>query len=391
MTDFNRRSFLTLAASAAFLPAVARARDAELTGWDKDFNAFLAGGMSKTNTPGLAVAIIRKGQTLLARGHGLADIASGRPVTADTAFHVASVSKTVTGTAMMLLFQDGRFGLDEPINKYLDFQVLHPRSPATPITFRQLMTHSSGISDEVYRKTEAFAVKGDPALPLREFLVGYLAPGGKWYSAESCFGAAPGTAWDYSDVGVALLGYLAERVGTDLKTLTRTRLFEPLGMRTTSWTHAGLQPRAIATPYDASGREPVALPPTGYPDWPAGLLRTSARDFARFLAVYTQRGTLDGHAYLKPETLKTLLTPSPFMAESKESGVRQALIWQLRDFADSHLASHSGGDPGASSVAAIDLDRQTAVLAFANASGHPEVRHFLKEVIARLLERARQA
>lgn len=190
---------------------------------------------------------------------------------------------------------------------------------------------------------------------------------------------------------MALLGYLAGRVGTELKALTRARLFEPLGMRTTSWTYAGLPPQGIATPYDASGSAPVALPPTGYPDWPAGLLRTSARDFARFLALYTKQGTLDRHVYLKPETLKTLLTPSGFMAESKGSGVRQALIWQLRDVSDYHLASHSGGDPGASTVAALDLDRQTAVLAFTNASGHPGVRVFLKEVIIRLLARARQA
>jgi CubicO group peptidase (beta-lactamase class C family) len=391
MTHFNRRSFLTLAASASLMPAVGNARDTALSGWDRDFNAFLAAAMPKTHTPGLSVAIVREGQTLLARGYGLADIASGRPVTADTAFHIASVSKTVTGTAMMMLFQDGRFSLDEPINKYLDFQVVHPRFPDTPMTFRHLMTHTSGISDQVYGKTEAFAVTGDPALPPREFLAGYLTPGGKWYSADGCFGAAPGTKWDYCNVAVALLGYLAGRVGADLKTLTQARLFAPLGMRTTSWTYAGLPPRVVATPYDVSGSAPVALPPTGYPDWPAGLLRSSARDFARFLAVYTMRGTLDGHVYLEPETLKTMLTPSPFMAEGRGAGVRQALLWQLRDFGDHHVAAHTGGDPGTSTVAAVDLDRQTAVLAFANASVNSEIRAFLTEVLIRLLERARKA
>ncbi|MGZ3386952.1 MAG: serine hydrolase domain-containing protein [Isosphaeraceae bacterium] len=391
MTHFNRRSFLTLAASAALLPTVATAQDTETSGWDKDFQTFLAAAMSKTHTPGLSVAIVRKGQTLLVRGYGLADIASGRPVTADTAFHIASVSKTVTGTAMMMLLQDDKFRLDDPINKYLDFRVVHPKFPDTPLTFRQLMTHTSGISDQVYSKTDAFAVTGDPALPLRDFLVGYLTPGGKWYSADGCFGAAPGAEWGYSNVGVALLGYLAGRFGKDLKTLTQSRLFDPLGMHTTSWTYAGLPPQGVATPYNASGSAPVALPQTGYPDWPAGLLRTSARDFARFLAVYTMQGTLDGHAYLKPETLKTLLRPDPITVGEKRAGIRQALIWELRDFNDYHLASHGGGDPGASTAAAIDLDRQTAVLAFTNAGGHPECRAFLKEVVIRLLERARKS
>jgi hypothetical protein len=93
----------------------------------------------------------------------------------------------------------------------------------------------------------------------------------------------------------------------------------------------------------------------------------------------------------EPETLKTLLTPSPFMAEARGVGVRQALIWQLRDFGEHHVAAHTGGDPGTSTVAAVDLDRQTAVLAFANASVNSEIRAFLTEVLIRLLERARKA
>lgn len=388
MMYFNRRSFLTLAASAVVLPTVATAQDSGSSGWDEEFNTFLTAAMAKTNTPGLSVAIVRKGQTLLARGYGLADVASRRPVTADTAFHIASVTKTVTGTAMMMLFQDGRFRLDEPINKHLDFKVVHPRFPGTAMTFRHLMTHTSGISDQVYGKTEAFAVAGDPVLPLRDFLVGYLTPGGKWYSADGCFGAAPGAKWDYSNVAVALLGYLAGRVGTDLKTLTQTRLFEPLGMRTTSWTYAGLPAQGVATPYDASGSAPVALSQTGYPDWPAGLLRTSAHDFARFLAVYTMQGALDAHVYLEPKTLKEMLTPAPVTVTGQGDGVRQGLLWKVGGFGNPRVAWHAGGDPGTSTVAVLDVDRQTAVLAFANAGGHPGRRAFLMEVVTRLLARA---
>jgi hypothetical protein len=84
-------------------------------------------------------------------------------------------------------------------------------------------------------------------------------------------------------------------------------------------------------------------------------------------------------------------TLQPFMAEGRGVGVRQALHLQLRDFGEHHVAAHTGGDPGTSTVVALDLDRQTAVLVFANASGYPEVRAFLKEVLIRLLDRARKA
>ncbi len=403
--SLSRRQFMAITGAAGFAPAAALAPAAAMAlaavrasaavraaeDWQADFNAFVSDGMAKTHTPGLAVALVRKGRTILAQGYGYADIAAKRPVTVDTAFHIASVSKTVTGTAMMMLWQEEKFGLDDPVNAYLDFPVVHPTYPDRLITFRHLMTHTSGISDSVYNNTEAFSVRGDPVLPLRDFLTGYLTPKGQWYSAEGAFGAEPGTVWAYSNVAIALLGYITKRFNTDLKTLTHDRLFAPLGMHTTSWTYAGLSPEQVATPYDVSSGTPQALPPTGYPDWPAGLLRTSAHDFARFLAIYTQQRTLDGRSFLTPSTLGTMLTPETVLPDLAHPDIKQALIWQVRTL-DSHvIAAHSGGDPGALTVTAVDMAAQSAVLVFANASGNPDFRSFQKEATLRLLARGRQA
>jgi CubicO group peptidase (beta-lactamase class C family) len=377
----HRRHFLAASAGVAMCGPAMPARAAS----SLDLFQFMADGMGRTHTPGMAVAVVRHGETVMAAGVGLADIAANRPVTQDTAFHIASVSKTVTATAMMMQAQGGAFGLDDPIDRYLDFKVVHPAAPDTPITFRHLMTHTSGIADKVYYQVPAFSGAGDPTIGLRDFLVGYLTPQGQWYKADGCFGAAPGAAWDYSNVAVALLGYLSGRVGRDLKAFTQDELFTPLGMRHTSWTYAGLRPDDVAVAYDVGGATPKALPPTGYPDWPDGLLRTSARDFARVLAVYTAGGTLDGHAYLRPETLAAMLTPQALPGPSPDGSVRQGLIWQLRTLGDTRLASHSGGDPGASTVVAIDIDRKVAVLAFANAAGDDAFRPFQKELVQRLL------
>ncbi len=378
----DRRHLLAGLAATA-LPLTARAG----TAWDDDFEAFVAKGMKDAQLPGLSVAMVR-GNSVAARGYGLADIATNRPVTADTIFHIASLSKTVTGTAMIMLFADGRFGLNDPIAAHLDFPVAHPAFTGTAITFRMLMTHTSGISDKVYYATPAFAVHGDPQLPLRDFLAGYLSPGGQWYDASGCYGAQPGTAWDYSNVAVALLGYLAERLGSPLKSLTQDRLFPPLGMKSTSWTYAGLPANRIATPYDYTSDAPVALPPTGYPDWPAGLLRTSAADFGRFLTIYTTGGKVSGRTYLPPDALKTMLTPG---AIPVSAATGQALIWQVKTAGGRRIAQHTGGDPGASTGVVIDLDRGVTALAFANASGNDALGPFFKELFARLLDRAANA
>jgi CubicO group peptidase (beta-lactamase class C family) len=374
-----RRRFLGLAASFCAAPRASAAQS-----WEKDLQDFIADGLAATHTPGLSVAIVRGGKTVFARGYGYADVARARRVTADTAFHIASVSKTVTGAAMMLLWQDGAFRLDDPIAPHVDFPVAHPKFPDAPITFRQLFTHTSGISDTLY-DVHDFSGVGDPALPLRDFLSGYLSPKGQWYDADKCYSAAkPGTEWSYSNVAVALLGYLAGRVGSDgLEELTHKRLFAPLGMRDTAWKAAQLQGKDVALPYDFDGTRYKALPLTGYPDWPAGLLRTSANDFAKFLSIFTAPRA----PYLRLETLKTILTPDPVAPKKGDDTVRQGLSWLLVDHGGAHLAAHRGGDPGADTIAAFDFARRTAALVFANISPGKEFKPFQDALIQRLLAR----
>jgi CubicO group peptidase (beta-lactamase class C family) len=388
----NRRELLQAGASLLFAPAVWARRGA--SPWERDFSAFVQAGLARTHTPGLGVAMVRAGHTVFTAGYGLADVAAARPVTPDTAFHIASVSKVVTGWALLRLLEQGKYQLDEPIGPYLDFAVQHPRFAAVPITFWQLFTHTSGISDARYEQTAAFSTAGDPTLPLRDFLTGYLAPGGQWYSETECYTAAqPGQQWQYSNVAVALLGYLAGRVGpTPLETLTPQQLFTPLGTRHTAWKIAAIQPEHLARPYEWAEGQLRALPPTGYPDWPAGSLRSSARDFALLLEVLTNEGRRKQYQYLTPATLHAFLAPQPGITVAPgNASIQQALIWLRREVNGTQLASHSGGDPGADSVVCLNLAQRTGVLVFANATGNADFRAFQKEVVLRLLEQARKA
>ena len=385
----KRRSVLGLGVSLALLQTGC-ATDPANVAWENEFDAFMHDGLARTETPAMAVAAVRGGDTVFARGYGWADIQGGRKADADTAFHAAGVSQLVTATAIMMLLEQGGFGLDDKVAAYLDFPLMHPKFPDIPITFRHLLSHTSGISDAVYDKTRAFAVDGDPRLPLRDFLKGYLSRGGAWYDADLSFAARPGTEWRYSRVGIALLGYLAGRLNPDgLDALSDNLLFEPLGMRHTAWNLAGLPRRAsVALPY--AHKEPglQLLPPVGYPDWPAGLLRTSAHDFARFLAIFSNGGKAGGERYLHEATLQTFFAPQPATLPPTEMAARQALAWVLRDVDGTPLATLSGNDPGAATVVCVDRASKTAVLAFANIGADKELRTFQKEVLRRLLARA---
>lgn len=374
----HRRNFLVLS-GAALVATPAWAKNA--TDWRREFGDYVSTQLAATHTPGMSVAMVRGGRAAFGAGYGYADVEKARRVTADTIFQIASVSKTVTATALMLLWEAGAFKLDDPIAPHLDFTVTDPAFSDVPITFRHLFTHTSGISDVVYDDLD-FSTGDLPSL--RDFLVGYLVPGGKWYDAKKCYSdAKPGTAWSYSNVAVALLGYLGERLSKKpLDIFTRERIFTPLGMKDTSWRYEGVSDARLAQPYDFTDSKFKRLPRTRYPDWPAGLLCTSANDFAKFLASYTQ-ATL-----LKPDTIKLMFTPDPVVVNVKSINLHQGLIWELAFLGGDTIAMHPGGDPGASTLAAIDAAHGTAALAFTNITPDKSKLPFEKEVIRRLLEKA---
>ncbi len=331
--------------------------------------------------PALGFGLVRAGRIISAEAFGSADVEAQRPATPDTAFHLASVSKVVTGTAMMQLWQAGRFQLDDPIGPHLDFPVVNPRHPK-PITFRQVFTHTSTISDRNY---DGFQQTGDPALPLRDFLVGYLTPGGKWFNDKTFGDAEPGSRFSYSNVGAALAGYLAERIdGRSLKAQCAERLFTPLRMSPAAWTLAELTRAPVATPYAESDGKLGPIAPVGYPDWPAGLLRASPRAMTQFIAAYANGGTFDGATILRPATVRTMLeiTTPPPLPRGPLRG--QGLFWEELAADRPGLIGKIGGDDGAHTMIAVDPAKGNGVVILANRSPTED----LQKAMIRLVEGA---
>jgi CubicO group peptidase (beta-lactamase class C family) len=315
---------------------------------------------------------------LFAKGYGYADVEAARRTGADTAFYVASVAKVVTATVLMSLWEEKAFALDDPVAPRLDFPLSHPRYPDVPITFRQLLTHTSGISDQ---QLSAAAPTASPP-PLRDFLISYLTPSGKLYDPARCFDAMPGKAWSYCNVAYALLGYLVGRLGPDpLDSLSHRRVFGPLGMQHTAWRYEGLREEQIAEGYEFKDGHFMRLPRPSYPDWPDGLLVTSAADFAKLLGAFTH----DGGNILKPATVASMLAPHPVTVDEHDPFVRQALMWELHSRNGVNLATKSGNDAGATAFVALDPARHTAVLIFANATSNPETNALFQGELTQLL------
>ena len=183
---------------------------------------YIKAEMEKRRIPGLALAVIQHGEVIKMQGYGLANVELDVPVTPDTVFELASVTKQFTATAIMLLVEEGKVGLDDPISHYLS----NTPDAWQGITVRHLLTHTAGLAslETGFRALYTGGVRAN-------------------YTTAEMFEAAtkdpmslePGERWQYSDVGYFLLGMILEKAsGQRYREFVTERFFQPLGMTATS-------------------------------------------------------------------------------------------------------------------------------------------------------------
>ena len=174
--------------------------------------------MEKRRIPGLALAVIQHGAVIKMQGYGLANVELDVPVTPDTVFELASVTKQFTATAIMLLVEEGKVGLDDPIPHYLS----NTPDAWQGITVRHLLTHTAGL---------ASPETGFRALYAGGARVNYTTAEMFEAATQDPMSFAPGERWQYSDVGYFLLGMILEKAsGQHYRALVTERFFQPLGM-----------------------------------------------------------------------------------------------------------------------------------------------------------------
>ena len=136
-----------------------------------DLDRFILDGMKEAKVPGLAGAVVKKDKVLWTGAYGWANREQKIPVSNDTLFQIASVSKPVTACAVMQLVEQGKLSLDADVNEVLPFPVRNPKHPKVPITLKHLLTHTSGISDNWNLLEDTWVKNGDFPKPLGESLV----------------------------------------------------------------------------------------------------------------------------------------------------------------------------------------------------------------------------
>ena len=277
--------------------------------------------MRDQNIPGVAIAIASRGRLVHVKTYGLADVENRVPVTDSTVFEIGSISKQFVAAAALLLVQDGRLQLDDPIHRYLT----DLPSEWLGVTVRQLLTHTSGIPD--YEEIQTYDGYRFRVTPEEIIRVAHSRP----------MDFAPGQGWYYSNTGYFLLSLIVERIeGKPLGDVLTARIFAPLGMRQTRMADPEdiIMHRSSGYWVDRTGRNLMNRDATQTSSTlGAGGLLSSVHDMAKWDAA------LYGDALLTASSKSEMWTAA-VLPDGTDTGY--GFGWGVRPYRGRRAVSHTG-------------------------------------------------
>lgn len=313
----------------------------------------------------MSAAIVKDGQLVWSDGFGLYDRERQRQANDDTIYLVASISKTVTATALMQLYDEGLFDLDDDVSDYLPFQLRNPHHPGQPITFRMLLAHQSSLASDDPAGLWAY-MPGEVEIPGYPYpwLADHLQPNGSLYRPQAWSTAAPGEQMQYANVGFGLLGYLVEVLsGQSLEAYCQEHIFAPLGMEHTSFLLTEVDQSNIARPYVIQDGDYFPLFHYDRIYDAAGGLRTTVLDLSRFLLAHMNNGSYDGTQLLEPSTVQQMHT---IQYPSDAYNFQYGLGFQIWKTIGGTHVGHTGGLYGVSAMMKFRRNSPVGIIFFTN-------------------------
>jgi CubicO group peptidase (beta-lactamase class C family) len=333
-------------------------------------DSLIADVVDTYHIPALSATLVKDGVIAWNGTYGMANFERGMEANDSTTFELGSISKTAAAIALMQLWEDGLFGLDDDINDYLTrFEVVNPRFPDSSITFRMLLAHTSGIAD-FQGLEDQYEVCGLDTVPI---------PLGDWLEifftreGDSCYACfrdwAPGTQHEYSNTGATVGGYLIEELtGALFHHYTRDSVFVPLQMYNTAWHYPDLDTTNCAMPYEWGGNVHI---PYGYctlPHLPSGRLKSSSLQLGHYLIAFMQHGQFDGVRILDSTTVDMMTT-----VQYPDLNPYFGLAWHMRWLPPGRrMWGHPGGTWGSTAAMFYCPDENSGFALLANVKGAVE-------------------
>jgi CubicO group peptidase (beta-lactamase class C family) len=282
------------------------------------------------HVPGIAVAIVQDGQTVHLKGFGTAD-ATGRAVTPQTPFLIGSLSKSITGLAIMQLVEAGQIELDAPVQRYIPWFRVSDAEASSSITVRHLLYQTSGFPGTAGNNAIA---GGDTSPGATEREVRALS------SIE--LSGPVGAGYQYSNANYIVLGLVVETVaGRSYASYVQEHILRPIGMTRSFTSKEDARDNGLASGHRYWFGVPVPADlPYGQAILPAGYVISTAEDMGRYLAMYQNGGRAGGKTILSPSGMAELLRPG---AEAGGPDVFYAMGWTVAQDGDVTVLGHAGG------------------------------------------------
>lgn len=357
----RRVSLLTALCAAAAVPVSGQ------TALPVDFDQYVAGVMADHGVPGMAIAVVKDGAVVLARGYGVRELGKPAPVDDQTLFGIASNTKAFTATALALLVEEGKLRWDEPVITYLPWFRLSDAWVTSQLTVRDLLVHRSGLG----------LGAGDLLWwPASTYNRREIAERLRHLPLVTSFRSA----YAYDNVLYAVAGEVIQAVtGVSWEQFVGDRILTPVGMTGTTVRYPRVGPSTnIASAHAmVEGRIRPIAPFTSDNTNPAGGINSSATDIAKWLLVQLDSGRVAGRAapLFRPATTRQLwnivtpLSPRRFTdwrAPLSTNFAGYALGFQVQDYRGQKLVTHTGGLPGFISRVAMLPDQRLGVAVFTN-------------------------
>jgi CubicO group peptidase (beta-lactamase class C family) len=330
------------------------------------FNTYIKTLMRLAHKPSIATCIIDDNEIAWSHAYGYYDIENKKEATTQTLYLQASVSKTVTATALMQLYEKGLFNLDDDVNEYLPFNLRNPNYPDIPITIRMILSHRSSLADDNLYWLCLSYLPGDPDVQGFPYpwLEEYLTPGGSAYSSSTWSTDKPGEKYNYANIGFSIVAYLVEILShQDFNEYCKEHIFQPLQMNTTGFRLRDCNIDNIAVPYEFKNGAYFRHPQYGiHVLYPAITLRTSIDEYSHFIIAHMNGGIWNGIRILNASTVELMHT-AYFSPHDKYN---YGLGWQITNKPFRKTYGHSGGYVGALNIVTIIPDHNIAVIFFSN-------------------------
>jgi CubicO group peptidase (beta-lactamase class C family) len=323
--------------------------------------------MKNSEIPSLALAVVRDGEIVYSNGFGFYDDEQTKAANENTLYLASSISKLVVSVAVMQQVELGNVDLDADISKYLGFLVRNPKYPESIITPRLLMQHGSSLSNPGYGETvDEFFIGYDPdsTIALHPLIEEILTEGHDNYRTGIWQNYRPGTIHKNSNLGMTLLGYMVEKItGEHFNDYSKKHILNPIGMESSSYFYPDLNENNVADLY--SGPNGDLLEPFTLFYYPAGMLRTSIKDWSKFILTILNGGTINDVQILQANSVQTIMNVSEPQGNRLAYNSKIGLIWR-QAYGSQGWIGHTGAGAGVTHVTEINRDRNIGYVIFTN-------------------------